>query len=218
MSKRARDDGDVLSAAEDKTKAALQKVLKELFADKKERFALWLRDFHHEQQNTAVKYVACKCRHATLKPDDAEELCKGYGTKDGAKGNGIRKSTAWNSACKFQNRKDLLETEASGAPSTKLRASHISFLGIWQDNEDFGKRWEQYIIPSTVIKHRCGCGIPSGTMVTGCTNGKHLSAGTQAENREETVLHQLLIECGKAGPDVYQQQVAILRRVGRHLF
>ena len=188
--------------------------LRNLFDGNVERFSLWLRDFYKGNQNNGNECTKCLCRHAKLRPP-SEELCKGWGTKDAPKGNAIRKSTVWTAACKFQGKPQCI---AEVTESTKIRAIAISFLGCWTDVEDFKVRWQKYTEPTTVLKHRCGCGVPSGEMATGCTNGEHLVAGTQSENRDETVFHELLIRCGEVSGELYNQQVKIFEQLNKRLF
>jgi hypothetical protein len=182
---------------EDNTSKFILSLMKlfENSSDPESSFRSWLHSFLQSQDKKSVN-----CRHEKVRPLDTV-ACTGWGSLDGKKGRAMRKTTIWNHACKFLN----ITQEIEGGQNN-LRVHQLSILENFELPIKEAKKAFQ---TNLVVGHLCGCGSSDKG---GCTEPKHLVYITQAQNRDEVVLHELLTSCLLFNEDLYNQQVAVFKK------
>lgn len=124
---------------------------------------------------------------------DCRHRCFYFGTLDGEKGPGIRKSTVATLATSSKQTSDN---------STKIRCYHIAFFSKFVGDTAGLLDALKKIDEGQVIRHLCGC--------RSCTDPDHLTLGTAAENQNDRGIHLLLEAAWKTNPQMDYQILRLL--------
>nr|CAC38865.1 putative endonuclease [Naegleria morganensis] len=140
-----------------------------------------------------VEKKALPCRHGD---------CWRFGSKDGDKHPGIRKSTVINHMCRYMS----LDKKSDSKTSTKVRCYHISFVSRYKNKHvlfllhlERLKNPEEY-----VIRHTCGC--------KDCCNPEHLKLGTKSDNEYDKGIHEYLQRVYESCEEDYHEIVKLLKK------
>ena len=131
---------------------------------------------HEDLVKFCLDYISEEEKKKNYKELDCRHIdCCYFGTLDGNKGPGVRKTTLAKAA------KSSIQTPHS---STKIRSYHIAFFSKFSGDIDGLEAALRKIDRGQVIRHLCGC--------LNCTNPIHLELGTVADSFNDRGIHLLL--------------------------